>query len=733
MNICSVCQQCYDDSITICAVEDHGSLTPAREGDCQVVEGYRIDSRFESFSPVELFKATHLASEKSVLIRFIAADDDAGDLKEDLQSVAGINHPNLARLFEFGKLADGEFYVVLEDIPGRSLSDHLTESSPLSERQAVRIARQIAEGLEELHAAGVIHRMVNPANIYFTDSENDKFEVKLQNYDFGAIGQRSVVRGANGIDAKTEILRYFSPEQFTDEKVDFRSDIYSLSVVFYEMLLGHPPYTSLNPQAIAKYAFKESEVEKLHFNLRALLAYTLREAFQHRLDMRPPTTNNFVRQLRHIELIATPTGFDVRDELARRSKPKPPVAPVPQTVEPELVEERFAAGEEVPLPEPVVSEISASEFSENETIEPEIEEVRFELKIEEPPADPLDEDKPEQEFAEPEILEAVPVLETVPASEVEDLSLQSVEPENSVFEFYEESVEISEPAEAPEFYETGKIDPVENEAFFDDLIESGDFFEDIHITNKEVEEEPEPDLIPTETDESESPALVEPVFVARHRSRFFESVKYFDEDIFEEPDQKEPAAAGQFMDSFAAYTRTASLPAKKNFIYIAGILLLLAFGGLAAVYILDRPSEAKSSQTAPSPKNRNVSRNKTGEVADMVEKGNDTPENAKDDRIQKISETVVQSPSGKPLPTVSTSKSEKEKATSAEKNDPEKISAQKKAAKTRSEKDRPTVERNEQGKGLEKKSDTKGSKPAVNKTDGNTRPRIVPDGRINPR
>ncbi len=104
MKICSVCRQCYDDSVTNCSADDNGSLLQARDGNRLLVEGYKIDFRIEPDSPFELYKATHLASEKSVLIRFIKTDDSSGELQKELESVAAINHPNLARVYEFGKI-----------------------------------------------------------------------------------------------------------------------------------------------------------------------------------------------------------------------------------------------------------------------------------------------------------------------------------------------------------------------------------------------------------------------------------------------------------------------------------------------------------------------------------------------------------------------------------------------------------------------------------------------------
>lgn len=332
MKFCSVCRLCYEDSVDFCAVKDHFALTQARKGDQFQVKGYRMDSRIESGFPVETYKATHLASKKEVLIRFIGAVEDCSDLEKDLETVAKINHPNLARVFEFSEISGGDFFVVSEKPEGQNLGEFLKKISPLLERDAIQIARQIAEGLEELHSNGIVHRAVNPQNIYFKSSDNYNFEVRLLNYDFGGVIQKQVSKQANGIDARTEIFEFYSPEQFTDSKIDFRSDIYSLAVIFYKMLFGRSPYKTINPKAISEFTFKENLVEELHHDLRALLGYTLREALHQRPDLRPQTTNNLVRQLRHLELVATPA------ELALLDEPHLPAQKKPVETEPKQVD-----------------------------------------------------------------------------------------------------------------------------------------------------------------------------------------------------------------------------------------------------------------------------------------------------------------------------------------------------------------------------------------------------------
>ncbi|MEO6590338.1 MAG: serine/threonine-protein kinase, partial [Pyrinomonadaceae bacterium] len=528
MKVCSVCRQCYDDSVTICAADDNGSLVQARAGNCLSVEGYRIDFQMENDSPAELYRATHLASEKSVLIRFTKLPDSNSELQKEIETVAAINHPNLARVFEFGKVSGNEFYVVLEDIPGQNLRTFLEQNSVLKERYAIKIARQLAEGLEELHSRGVIHRAVNPANIYFINSENSNFEVKLQNYDFGGIVQTFVAKSANGIDAKTELFRYFSPEQFAGEKIDFKTDIYSLAVFFYEMLLGRSPYDALNPQAILNFDFNESDVQKLHFDLRALLAYTLRQSLQKIIHLRPPTTNNLARQYRHLELVATPPEIGRQKPDSNQTKQRKNVSSYkpfkPQPIETYIVDD-------VKIPEPKIIE---AENLENEPIIANAVEPNFEIFT----AEVI----PGQQTVEQK-LETVLFSEDLPAAGIQNTNVETNLIESQKIEEPEFSDLLERQIENEEIELTDEID----------LLDEEKPLHDIHITNRDPIDEAEPELY------------------------FAEHLEVTEPEFVETTAEKESPADRHIINSFGAYGHPQSSGINKIYVYAAGSLALLIF------------------------------------------------------------------------------------------------------------------------------------------------------------
>lgn len=314
MKICSVCRRCYEDDALTCAEKSHGSLAAARQGNCEMIAGYRLNYLLERDAAGETFEATRIASHSPFIVKFIAAGS-VGNLRmardrffSETRAAADINHPNVARLFESGALENGEFYLVSEAGGGETLREYLRSVGSFSEIAAVTIARQAAEGLEAAHRAGVIHRAISPANIILADEQNHP-TVKLQNFDFG--GFRQEIEVSRITDGKPDIdaLRYLSPEQCSGQAANARTDIYSLGVTLYEMLAGRSPFDKPTFDEIVHKQINEQPLEKLHFDIRALIKHALHLALQKSPAARPAAAN-FARHLRHIEQVASQMSFN---------------------------------------------------------------------------------------------------------------------------------------------------------------------------------------------------------------------------------------------------------------------------------------------------------------------------------------------------------------------------------------------------------------------------------------
>jgi serine/threonine protein kinase len=164
--------------------------------------------------------------------------------RREAQAAANLSHPNIVGIFDWGQ-EGGTYFIVMELVDGRSVRDVLRTEGPLLPRRAVEIASEVAAALSVAHRAGVIHRDIKPGNIMLTRDGTVKVT------DFGI---------ARAWDDSSELTRtgavigtatYFSPEQAQGVTADERSDIYSLGVVLYEMLTGHPPFSGESPVAVA--------------------------------------------------------------------------------------------------------------------------------------------------------------------------------------------------------------------------------------------------------------------------------------------------------------------------------------------------------------------------------------------------------------------------------------------------------------------------------------------------
>ena len=159
----------------------------------------------------------------------------------EARSAGRLNHPNIVTIHDVGRSGDLA-YIAMEYLNGRSLREILDSSVVLPVERAAEIAAQIADGLAFAHTNGVVHRDIKPANIMVFDNGTVKIA------DFGVAQMSTGAQTVNG--ATFGSPKYMSPEQVSGHKVDGRSDIFALGAVFYEMLVGRPPFSGDDLNAI---------------------------------------------------------------------------------------------------------------------------------------------------------------------------------------------------------------------------------------------------------------------------------------------------------------------------------------------------------------------------------------------------------------------------------------------------------------------------------------------------
>ena len=228
------------------------AIRPLRPAEA-AIRGYRLLRQLAESPVASVYLAESERSGDRVVLKVLRQPPDSGAgaktfdrFLREYQIGAGIVHPNVARVYDFG-VGDNHAYIAMEYFPLGDLRTRIKGGfKPL---QALKFLRQMAEALTVLHAAGVQHRDLKPGNVMLRD------ETSVALIDYGLSKQLDLDASITGSGEIFGTPYYMSPEQGHGRETDDRSDIYSLGVIFYEMLMRRKPYVAGTPmQVIYKHA-----------------------------------------------------------------------------------------------------------------------------------------------------------------------------------------------------------------------------------------------------------------------------------------------------------------------------------------------------------------------------------------------------------------------------------------------------------------------------------------------
>jgi tetratricopeptide (TPR) repeat protein len=220
------------------------------------IEGEVLDGRYKIIELIgeggmgRVYRAEHLRLQRSVAIKVLHRSYSATPavgrrFEREAVALARLDHPNCVAVQDFGRLLDGSLFLVmsyLQGLPLRAALDH----KPFPIARALHVARHLLTGLAHAHQAGIVHRDVKPDNVMLVQHEGDADFAKL--FDFGIV--KLLQGGSLPPDKLTAVGQrfgtpaYMSPEQALGRAIDARTDLYSLTVVLYEMLTGRPPFVA---------------------------------------------------------------------------------------------------------------------------------------------------------------------------------------------------------------------------------------------------------------------------------------------------------------------------------------------------------------------------------------------------------------------------------------------------------------------------------------------------------
>lgn len=257
MKTCPQCNRVYDDTAEVC-VED-GTLLVTQNDPLigQLLAGrFRLTEKIGQGGMGAVYKAIQVKIERVCAVKLLTSTA-GGDsqlavtrFSREAQMASHIDNPHAVTIYDFGESEGGAFFLAMEYVDGESVSQILERDRPLPLARVVHIIRQIAEALASAHALGIVHRDLKPDNVMITQKGSETDYVKV--LDFGIA--KAVADDARDKLTETGFVLgtpiYMSPEQLSGEKLDARSDVYSLALIAYEMLSGRLPFEGGNAQAI---------------------------------------------------------------------------------------------------------------------------------------------------------------------------------------------------------------------------------------------------------------------------------------------------------------------------------------------------------------------------------------------------------------------------------------------------------------------------------------------------
>jgi eukaryotic-like serine/threonine-protein kinase len=218
-----------------------------------LVGEYRVEGKLGEGGMAVVYSAVHPLIGKKAAIKVMSPilSVDASAVARfalEASAVNRIGHPNIVDVFSFGRLPDGRSYFVMEWLQGETLYERLwRQHGPLPLYDVINILDQICDALEATHEKGIIHRDLKPANVFLCPVRGRQDLVKLLDFGVAKLAHRETSMRWTSIGSVVGTPNYISPEQARGREVDGSTDLYSLGVIAYEMVLGRQPFIADNP------------------------------------------------------------------------------------------------------------------------------------------------------------------------------------------------------------------------------------------------------------------------------------------------------------------------------------------------------------------------------------------------------------------------------------------------------------------------------------------------------
>jgi serine/threonine protein kinase len=307
---------------------------------------YKIVAKIGQGGTSHVYKGFDATLNRHVAVKTISADmaDDPTlqkRFRREAESAARLNHPHIITIYDFGQEQD-KLYMAMELLEGVDLKQAIAQGRLRTLEEKLEIMSQICEGLAYAHAHDIVHRDLKPANLYLLPDG----QVKIMDFGLARMSGSDMTR--TGLVMGTP--HYMSPEQVRGEHVDFRSDVFALGCVFYEILTGKKPFDADSIHSVLYKVMQEEPkpVRELAPDMPPVLQQILDKAMAKRPEQRFQSAVEFGQFLeRAQEAIASGRGAETLPGLVPPSAVPLASAPAPSAPPPPRPEARMA-----PVPAP---------------------------------------------------------------------------------------------------------------------------------------------------------------------------------------------------------------------------------------------------------------------------------------------------------------------------------------------------------------------------------------------
>ena len=266
---------------------------------------YRVDGLIGVGGMAAVFRAHHEGLKRDLALKVLhpnlsANSEMSARFEREARSASRLDHPNCVQVTDFGATEDGMMYMAMQLLEGNELTPLLEQ--PIEHTRAVELILQILRGLEHAHDNGVVHRDIKPENVFVTRDHDGDEVLKLVDFGIAKLTDATVDTHKTSAGLVFGTPAYMSPEQAMGVDADSRADLYSVGILFYQMLAGRLPIDNPDPVALVRMQVAV-DPDPLPRSVPPVIAGVVERLLEKDRDKRFQTATEVIETLENIELL----------------------------------------------------------------------------------------------------------------------------------------------------------------------------------------------------------------------------------------------------------------------------------------------------------------------------------------------------------------------------------------------------------------------------------------------